>query len=219
MLPPIILAMAIAATPVAAPNPVATFTPEQKQQVMEAIKVINENFGKAPAPQVQQAAPEKKSMADVADKALDISTKYIAQIVGVIEQVAPHVWRVMVKQQYAKAIGGTIEPLIWLLMMPLVSFTIRYFWKIRKDPDVTIIEGDKKTVRAHDCTRDRCATCTSENEHAWRVVATLVFPGAIAVIAAGVLASRLAACSMYIISPEYYAIRDLVQILLHPGSL
>lgn len=172
----------------------AAFTPEEKQQVLEALKVIQGQFGEQKAAPKQEAPKEQgKTVADVADKALDISTKYIGQVVGVLEKAAPHVWRVMVLQQYAKAIGTVIGPFLWLFFIPFLAFLVRYFWKIS----------------------DR----SSSDERSTRTGITLVIPGVAFAIASGFFISGVMDSAMYIINPEYYAIKDLITMLLHPGSM
>lgn len=169
-----------------------TFTPEERKQALEALSSIAKTFEAKPQ-ELATKAPQK-TMADVADKALDISTKYIGQVAGVLEKAAPRVWAIMVKQQYAKAIGEVIGPIIWLVISILISVFIRSFWKVPEPVD------------RHD------------DERVFRNVCTLVIPGIIGLIAGGFLASRLADSAMYLVNPEFYAVQDLVRLLLRPGS-
>jgi hypothetical protein len=206
MLAAIILAVALnngPPPPTAAP-PVEqkqdAFTPEERKQALEALQTIAKTFG---APQAQQAPaqpqPQGKTMAEVADKALDMSAKYIGQAANIIEKAAPRVWAVMVKQQYAKAIGEIIAPIMWIVMVIILTSAVRLFWKVSND--------------------HKSEDFTDNDTRTWRNVATLVFPGFICLVAGGVLASRLSDSAMYLINPEFYAIKDLVQILLRPGSM
>lgn len=201
------MAVALGIGPVAPPPEAPkqdTFTPEERRQALEALRTIGKAFEdrQAPAP-----APQGKSMADVADKALDISTKYIGQAASIIEKAAPRVWAVMVRQQYAKAIGEILGPFLWMLMIPLLAATVRHFWKPRPIPE------------NHNCRTEACGGHASSDERACHIAFTLAVPAAGTAIAGAVFIYNLAQSSMYLINPEYYAIKDLVQILLHPGSL
>lgn len=200
MLAAIILAVALNNGPpppdAAPPPPVEkqdTFTPDERKAALEALNTIAKTFGQQAQPAAPQ--PQGKTMAEVADKALDLSAKYIGQAANIIEKAAPRVWAVMIKQQYAKAIGDLVAPVIWFFISIMISIFIRKFWKV------------PESVR------------NDSDERVFRNVATLVVPALICLAAAGTFASRLSDSAMYLINPEYYAIKDLVQILLRPGSI
>jgi hypothetical protein len=175
---------------------VEAFTDEEKRQALEALKTIADSFGTAPqtAPQAQaqQAAPQK-SMADVADKALEISTKYIGQVAAILEKAAPQVWRVMVMQQYAKAFGELSGPLTLFFLTWVTAFTTRRFWKLDED--------------AH------------EDEMNWRIALTMFAPAVLMFISFATFGWRLSDSIMYLINPEYYAIKDLLSMLLKGGVM
>jgi hypothetical protein len=172
---------------------------QDKAEALAAARVILEKFGQAPAaaPASSPAKDNHKTMGDVADKALDISTKYIGQVASVLEKAAPHVYKVMIRQQIARAIGNVIGPIVLLLALLMVVSILRHVWK---EP-----------------ARDRLGELTDEGS--FRVAATLVVPIIAAVILCIVLAIQLSDSVMYLINPEYYAIKDLVAMLLHPSTL
>jgi hypothetical protein len=209
------LMVALMAGPATPPAPAkdasaGAFTPEERAQALEALKAIADKFGvqqPAPAPAAQPAQPPGKTMADVADKALDISTKYIGQAASIIEKAAPRVWAIMIRQQYAKAIGNTLAPFLWIIMIIAVTAVARHFWHFQVDPP------------PHNCRVDRCVGCTGDEEQTAQIIVTLIIPIAATIIAGGFFIYSLAESSMYLVNPEYYAIKDLVQILLHPGTL
>lgn len=191
------------------PKQEKAFTDEDRRQALEALQTMKQFFEQK-QPQAQPAQPEQpkpdhKTVADVADKALDFSIKYIGQAAAVIEKAAPHVWQVMVLQQYAKAIGNVIEPGLWVVMVLVVAAAARHFWKVQDD------KWDDKG--------NRLQRGTGDDERTARMIVTVVVPGIGCVIAGGFFVNALASSAMYLINPQYYAIRDLVQILLHPGSL
>jgi hypothetical protein len=187
-------------TPQSAPVEQKTqpFTDEEKRKALEALQNIAGAFGDSkPAAQTEQKKDDHKTVADVADKALDISTKYIGQVVGVLEKAAPHVWAVMVRQQYAKAIGDLIGPIILILTLIIAATVTRRFWP----------EPDEDKARY------------SSDESQVRVLFTVALPIIGSIICAAFFSFRLADSAMYLINPEYYAIKDLIEMLLHPGSL
>jgi len=183
---------------------------EEKQQVLEALKTINETFkGAQPAPAPQAEKKDSgKSMADVADKALDISTKYIGQAAAILEKAAPHVWRVMVMQQYAKAVGEIAIPFGWMLMILVATAVLRSQWKIYPK---NVYEKDAEGKR----TSEILHHASSDDETTAHTLAALVVPILAELIAGGFFVYNLANSAMYLINPEYYAIKDLVAMLLH----
>jgi hypothetical protein len=195
-----IIALTLAASPVVVPAPEkdGAFTPDERRQALEALQTIAKTFGEKEQPQQQQQQQPAKTMAEVADKALDLSSKYIGQAAAVIEKAAPRVWEVMVRQQYAKALGELVGPLITILTIILFSSITRSIWKPR-DPTEDFFTRDWFTERG------------------MRGLLTAFIPGVVVVICSITFASRFADSVMYLINPEYYAIKDLVQLLLKGG--
>jgi hypothetical protein len=187
MITAILIAATLSSAPVQPePSKQVTFTEEERRQALEALQVISKTFGQQPAVQT----PPQKSMADVADKALDISTKYIGQAASIIEKAAPRVWSVMVRQQYAKAFGELVGPVVLFIAFLIITVSVRKLWVLPTDSD----------------------------EQGFRTFVTLVLPLFAFAIISGNFAYRLSDSIQYLINPEYYAIKDLVQLLLRPGS-
>lgn len=143
--------------------------------------------------EAKKAAPEK-TIADVLDKALDISTVYVASVAQTLQKVAPELWRIMIRQQYANAISYLVVP--WGLV--LLGMVLYYLvGKI-------ISEGN--------------ADFNNMNPQAWRVVGRtglFVASGIVSIVAVfqSVNAVKI------LINPEYYAIKDLLAVLLGRGGL
>lgn len=165
---------------------------EQLQALAEAMgvevtpKPASQNAGKTAAD-----AP-KKDMAEVADKALDLVNGLVASVSETLQRVAPEVWRIMIRQQYAKAIADLIVP--WsLLMLAIVYYVIL----------------KKKWVGE---------TRYTDSETA-RLIFAKIVPMAGGVIFGiwGVVA--LSNSIKYLINPEYYAVRDMLLMLLSPGQV
>ncbi len=136
---------------------------------------------------------EHKTIGDVGDKALDMIGSAVASISETLEKIAPNVWRIMINQQYAKAIGGLIVP--WGLLL-----LILLYWKIiRKAWSPEGIEDD--------------------SEDFWvRTWIVKIIPCILGFILAIWGCVRLSDSIMFLINPEYYAIRDLITMLLGQAS-
>jgi hypothetical protein len=206
------LSLTVAGTPVQQQSD--AFTADDRRQALEALKSVARAFDeKQPAQQAQSDKKPDKSMADVADKALDFSVKYIGQAASIIEKAAPHVWAVMIRQQYAKAIGEVIGPALWIVMIIILAAVIRFYWRVYP---VNVYKLDKEDKPIPNVLLHHAS---SDDEEVSHLIFTLVLPGIICAIAGGFFIYNLANSVMYLINPEYYAIKDLVAILLHPGTL
>jgi hypothetical protein len=189
------------------PGTGAVFSPADIREARETLQILAGGFGielgagqpvAVPTPAPAEPAP-KKSMADVADKALEMSAKLVTSIAGKMEQVAPRVWEVLVRQQYAKAIGELIAPfgLFWGFL--IAAFIIRKVWKLSE--------------------REKDDCVDMDSMHTWRGIITFILPLIVCVFLGISFFCRFSDSIMYLINPEYYAVRDLLQMLLKPGSL
>jgi len=191
-------------------------TPEEAQQMRDAVKALGGLFGlntpkqgsqqqaqpqqqgqQQTQPQQQQPPPDQKSMAEVADKALDLTAKGIAYIAQNIEKTAPWVWKVMMRQQYANAIAYLIVPWGFFLMTLVYTIVVR-----RKVQYNTPGKVD-----------------TDDVVDQWRFVFRAIVPTVFMVIFAWWGLNRLSDSIQILINPEYYAIKNLLQIILNPGTL
>ncbi|MBP6886018.1 MAG: hypothetical protein KBC02_02135 [Candidatus Pacebacteria bacterium] len=131
------------------------------------------------------------TMADVADKVVSLGARAIAQAADSVEKVAPRVWGVMVRQQYAKAIGDLTVPSIGFLIT-LIIFLRTKAYRIR-------------------CWSTDSRVSTEEFFFAVLIVALVM-------ITALWLAYALSNSVMYLINPEFYAFRDLLVMILNKGQ-
>lgn len=178
-------AVAVAAQP-------AIFTPAQQQEAKEAIQVLGNAFGitqEAAAPQGTAA-----TVAGVADKALDMMAGAVGAIAGKIEQVAPQVWGMMIRQQYAKAVGGLIVPTCLFIAFLIIMIVAKNALKKAMSDD------------------------EDDGELTVFIICALVISAIVAVISGIIMVVNAKEGVMILINPEYYAIKDLLQMLLAPGS-
>lgn len=142
-----------------------------------------------------------KIMPEVVDKALDLTAKGISVIAQNIEKAAPWVWEVMLRQQYANAISYLIEP--WGLFIFTLVFTLiarkklHYEYQDTKKTKIDFEKGDNMEI------------------FIFRTVVPLI---CIAIFAIWGL-DRLSDSIQILINPDYYAIKNLLQIIMKPGSL
>jgi hypothetical protein len=172
-----------------------TPTPTQSQPSTEDIKQARENLKVLLADSGSTATPEKgKSMADVMDKGLDVLTGYVGTLEGVVSKFAPEVWRIMVKQQYAKAIS---YPLFWGLML-FVPFGVNKLARsgFGVPKEMSLAEWDDK-----------------ENYDGFMFAFTGIIPTITGIIFAMIFLYNLTQGIMIAINPEYYALKDIIQLL------
>jgi len=134
------------------------------------------------------SAEQHKTIGDVGDKALDMVGKAVASISSTLEKVAPHVWKIMIRQQYAKAIGDLIVPWGLLFLVLLYWLILRKMWQ----------------------------PGSSEGDEEWwaRFWVVRFLPGLFSFIFAWWGFVRLSDSVMMLLNPEYYAVKDIITMLL-----
>src|SRR3989338_7472234 len=143
--------------------------------------------------EAKKTAPEK-TIANVLDKALDISTVYVASVAQTLQKVAPELWRIMIRQQYANAVSYLVVPLGLVLLGMVLYYLVGKL----------IFEGN--------------ADFDKMNPQAWRVVGRVVLFIASGVVSIVAVFESVSAVKI-LINPEHYAIKDLLAVLLGRGGL
>lgn len=109
-----------------------TVSTEDAKKLKDTAKVLGTVFGvdvpKEEAKAEEKKEEPKKTLADVADRGLDMVQSFVTALSETLKKIAPEVWRVMVRQQYAKAFSYLIVP--WgLLFMTLAYMNIvKRYW-------------------------------------------------------------------------------------------
>lgn len=143
---------------------------------------------------VQQAkAATEIKPTEVINKTLSMVKGAISGVADAIAKVAPHVWRIMVKQQYIKAITEVILP--WSLFVMTI---IAYFWQKK----VWSLEKVK-----------------TSGEEGYHWFFQYIAPCVLWVIFAIWGCIEISSSVAFILNPEYYAIRDLMLMALNPSSI
>lgn len=168
-------------------KPVA-WTNADKQELKDQLGLLRSAFG------TEEKSVEAKG-ALVADKALTLLEKLITQIAGTVEKMAPDVFRIMYKQQIAKAFGDLIIP--WLIFFATVLYMliVRKMWQWPGEFD------------------------EMETECVCHILFTAAFPLLLCLATCiwGFIA--LSHSIQYLYNPEYYAMRDLINILMGKAPL
>lgn len=135
-------------------------------------------------------------MAEVADKALGLLEKYIGKAEQAFKSVAPEVWRVMIKQQYANAVSGVLVSFSLIVILAIYVLVIKTLWKELPKTD-------------------------SDYGFNWwaRFWFIRMIPFALFIIFGIIFSADLANSIKMLINPEYYAFRDLLHIVLNKGGL
>lgn len=131
---------------------------------------------------------DHKTLGDVGDKALDMVGKAVASLSATLEKVAPHVWKIMIRQQYAKAISGLVDPWGLLIVVIIYYRIIDKYWKL--------------TERS------------SRDEKGFRLVFLDILSVVFGLVFCVWGVSALSDAIKIFINPEYYAIKDIITMLL-----
>lgn len=165
---------------------------EDAQKLRGQVNALGQLFGVQqqvkPTPQQEQ----HKTPADVADRALTLFSSAVAQVAASIEKVAPELFRVMVRQQYAKAASNLISPFGAIIIALVAGWFLRRIWKLPN---------------------------TNTDEYVYYIAFARVIPVGFALCFGIWFVSNLSDSAAYLLNPEYYAIKDLVTMVLNPGAV
>ncbi len=189
----------------------ASMSSQEQAKLRQGLQTLSEAFGveqPKPAmpnaqPQNQQAQKQAKTPAELADKALDMVSNVTAQLSDQLQKMAPEVWRIMVTQQIANAIAEITFPLGLIVSALMFMWIGGKMWKYDKDQDYWVSYGIDG----------------NPTNHCMWAVCMRFLPTVFCVIVGCNLMYHLSYSIRMLINPEYYAIRDLLTVLLHPSSV
>ena len=187
-----------------APEPETAVSKEDQEALQRDVRALAEAFGvekpKA-TPEKTEKEQSKKTVADVADRALSMVENVTAQLSNTLSKIAPEVWRIMIRQQYAKAAMATIVPFGLIIAVLLVVAYIRKHWQPWDRNDAGTFQNWR-----------------GEDEKWSYIWVTRIVPAIILFLSGAWLFNRMASAIAYLINPEYYAIQDLLRMLLHRAA-
>lgn len=167
--------------------------PEDAEQLRLQMQALTELLKTVVPPEKVGATGEKQqpamTMAEVFNKALDMVGSSVATISAYVQQAAPHVWRIMIRQQYANALYDLVVP----VFLFLVGFI--YYWRIGKI-----------------LTKPQRINWDSGQGVAWVLFAQAI-PIIYMLIVAIVFSANIGNAGRIIVNPEYYAIKDLLGLI------
>lgn len=206
-----------------APTPTSSvsqaLSPEDIAKLRTTLDAISKNMGNeanpapaAPAPATSSSAttepPKKTTVADVANKALDMMGSAVAAVSSNLQKIAPHVWRIMIKQQYAKAAYEVAEPACLFFGGLIFVIVMRVLWK----PPL-LLKDEKEDTRYKSST-DWTNSDTEKVKYAFRSVVPAVY-----LIIMGIwLGCAIGTSVKYVINPEYYAVKDILTLVTNPSQ-
>lgn len=168
---------------------------EAAKKLKQEVSLLKELFGietkKEEKSSSNTNSSGRKTIADVADNALQLTKGLVVSISETLQKVAPNVWRIMIKQQYVKAVSGVLVPWGIFFVFFVYIKVIQKRW---------IVE-DKKS-----------------EEYQWRIAFATIIPIIVCVGSGIVGVCHIANAFKYLINPEFYALRDLLVVLLGSGS-
>lgn len=113
--------------------PVAqALSPEDMIKIRDQLKTLSQAMGNpvatatAETKKDEKEDPNHKTVGDVADKALGLFTNAIGTLSESLKKIAPEVWRIMIRQQYASAAADLITP------FGLLSLALIFYFSFRK---------------------------------------------------------------------------------------
>jgi len=170
------------------------------EELREVVKLLSENVKSKDSPSV--------TAADVADKALVMLGSAVGNIANKLKEISPEVWRIMVRQQYAKAAATLVYPLSWAFGALFISVILRKF--LWKTTDITA---------RREALKNRVYQDGLDDEQFIHTIVTGVVPLLIVAIALIVTGYHAAEAISWVINPEFYAIRDIFILVLKPTAL
>ena len=179
-------------------SPSQVMSPEDMQKMREQLAALSKAMGN-PDP-TSTAAPSSKpsetnNMAKVADKALDMVGNAVATLSNSLSKIAPQVWRIMIIQQYAKAVDSIIVPTLLLILLCVLTVIVR------------------KNFPAPPAWDDHW----DGTEWGMFWIRTVI-PIILLCILGCVLVGCLSESVKLLINPEYYAIKDILMMLTNPSG-
>jgi hypothetical protein len=178
------------------------FTGEEREEVramlQQILSVANNQQDQHAATKQNTTDDASINMAQVADRALDLTTNFVTTVAGKMEEVAPTVWEIMIRQQYAEAIGGMVVPWGIFFFTLIFALIARKAWKLDDHEKDDKIIGDYNSL-THRGTRG---------------LFTFFIPFMIMLFTGVSGKWALRDSIMLLVNPEYYAVRDLLTMLL-----
>ncbi|HNC56705.1 MAG TPA: hypothetical protein PLP33_14765 [Leptospiraceae bacterium] len=163
------------------------------EEVKSAKQVLSEVVDRS-------ANGEKKTFSDVLDKGIDLFASYATTVGEMIKKIAPEVWRIMIKQQYAKGITG----IAYWILVPLVPlslvFGIRRFMH-GKNSGKSFLKLEKGYESEESSQLEELRVTIS-----WILLLIFFLTSLFSIY-------NITEYGQMLINPEYYAIKDMLEMV------
>lgn len=178
----------VAQTATATPTPTPEISTSAASDIKSARELLKQVVDK-------DTNGNNKTFADVLDKGIDLFASYASSIGSVLKSIAPEVYRIMVRQQYAVAISSIIY---WLAIPMVLLWFPSAFRKFRYGAKAS----EYQNLYAY----------TDDDYEDVRVILSYI-----AYIGFGILAVagayQITEAITVLINPEYYAIKDMLNMI------
>lgn len=158
--------------------------------VQELSQLFNVEQPKKEESKKTEVSNTEKTVAQVMDKAIDKVSDVVGVMAQTINKIAPDVWKIMLRQQYAKAVMACVVPVGLLMVLILHMKLVGKYWR----PD----DQDGDEVQA-------------------RRILVRIIPTIMTFFAGLWFFNRLSDSIALLINPEFYAIQDLLRMILNRG--
>ena len=179
---------------------VQSLSPQDTEVIKRNAQALGTLFGveqEQPKPTPNTGTQQQgKSMAEVAERAIDLTAQAIATIASTIQKIAPDIWRIMLKQQYVKGVQGLIPPFGLLFLV--------FVYRAKIAPKCFPVPTEENRAREDD------------DEKWLRIWLTSIIPVGLMYLLGAWGVKQLSDCLGYLINPEFYAIQDLLRTILLP---
>jgi len=145
---------------------------------------------------------EDKSIVDVLDKGVDKISGFVTSLEGMISKYSPEVWRIMVTQQYSKAVGYPLYYALVVLVILIIGRVIGKCFGVTSIKGIFVpTDADMNGREHYDIYKPR---------YWFRVFGAGVVPIAIAIPFIFAFLYYATESIMIVVNPEYYAIKDII---------
>jgi len=192
------LSLSLATPPLlAADTEKASVSQADAVAVQKGVQELGQLFGveqpkKEEPKKVEAPSNTEKTIAQVMDKAIDKVSDVVGAMAQAMEKVAPKIWEIMIRQQYAKALMACVVPVGMLLILATYMKLVGKYWTTES------CDGDGETETG-------------------RLFLVRIIPTILACFAGLWFFNRLANSIALLINPEFYAIQDLLRMILNKG--
>lgn len=177
-------------------------TPSQKKELQEQIDALSlvlhpepakqASVVAVPAPAVSQPVAKKRPTPDDVERALNTFSGLVTSIAVKLEKEAPRIWDVMIRRQYSNALSMLIVPGSLVLICLSLVFVLGRTWR----PEA--VDRDSQFAKL------------------W---VAYILPTVGSIIAAIWFVVQLSFAVELIVNPEFGAVRDVITMMVAPGSL